>query len=90
MNNRGDYDNTNRGVLFKAKDKKKDTSPDYTGTINVDGTEFKLSGWLKSSKAGEKFFSLSVWTPQEGGNGYTAAPKASPAKQADTNDEIPF
>lgn len=89
MNTRNDYDNTNRGVLFKAKEKKSDKSPDYTGNINVDGVELKLSGWLKTSKAGEKFFSLSVWTPQEGGNGHTTA-KAKPARNADfIDDDLP-
>lgn len=55
-----DYDNTNRGTLFKAKEKKSEKSPDYTGTINVNGVEMRLSGWLKESKAGMKYFSLAV------------------------------
>jgi hypothetical protein len=51
------YDNTNRWVLFKNERKDKDTSPDYTGTLNVDGVEYFLDAWLKDGKNGGKFFS---------------------------------
>jgi uncharacterized protein (DUF736 family) len=55
-----EYDNTNRGSLFK-NDRKDDAKfPDYKGSINVDGTEYWLSAWIKVSKDGAKFMSLSV------------------------------
>lgn len=54
------YDDTNRGALFKNTKKESDTHPDYTGTINVDGTEYWLSSWIKKSKAGQTFMSMSV------------------------------
>lgn len=53
------YDDTNRGVLFKNDRKQKDTHPDYQGKINVEGKEFKLAAWLREGKKG-KFMSLSV------------------------------
>ena len=59
-----EFDNTNRGALFKNKDKKTDDHPDYTGRLNVGSDEFWLSAWLKTSKAGQKYMSLSV-TPAE-------------------------
>ena len=55
-----EYDNRNTGALFKAKDQPTDKHPGYTGSINVDGTEYWLAGWVKESKAGQKYFSLSV------------------------------
>jgi uncharacterized protein (DUF736 family) len=58
------YDNTNRGVLFKNDRKETDKHPDYTGKIDVNGTEFKLAAWIKEGKKG-KFMSLAISTPQE-------------------------
>jgi len=54
-----EYDNTNRGTLGKNMNKKSDNHPDYSGQLNVDGTDYWLSGWLKEGKDG-KFFSLAV------------------------------
>ena len=56
------YDDTNRGVLFKEQDKQSDKHPDYTGGINVNGTEYRLAGWIKEGKKG-KFLSLAVSSP---------------------------
>ena len=58
-----DFDNTNRGVLFVNNRKEKDNHPDYTGNINVDGTEKQLSAWKKTSKNGKTFLSISVSEP---------------------------
>lgn len=52
------YDNTNRGVLFKNDRKETDNHPDYTGRIDIDGKEYFLSAWIKEGKKG-KFMSLS-------------------------------
>lgn len=76
-----DFDNTNSGALFKNDDKQTDKHPDYTGSINVDGTEFWLNAWLKTSKKGTKFMSLSV-RPKDA--------KAGKSKPADDDSDIPF
>jgi hypothetical protein len=55
------YDNTNRGTLFKNDKKTKDTDAEYKGQVNVNGVEYWLSAWVRESKKdGKKFFSLSV------------------------------
>jgi hypothetical protein len=54
------YDNTNRGALFKNDRKEADNHPDYTGELDVDGTPYWVNGWIKTSKKGTKFMSLSV------------------------------
>ena len=78
----------NRGSLFRNTRKETETHPDYTGDINIDGKLYWLNGWLEESKAGTKYFSLSV-KPKD-------APKSAPVKKSfdDTeellSDDIPF
>ena len=55
-----EFDSTNRGSLFKNDKKTEDRHPDMSGSINIDGTEYWISGWKKQSKAGTGFISLSV------------------------------
>ena len=57
-----EYDNTNRGVLFRNEKKEEgSTQADYTGSLNVGGTEYFLDAWIKTAKeSGKKFMSVSV------------------------------
>jgi uncharacterized protein (DUF736 family) len=55
-----DYDNTNRGALFKNDRKDSEKHPDYTGKLNVDGTDRYFAAWIKKSKSGNAFMSLSL------------------------------
>lgn len=76
-----DYDNTNRGALFKNDRKDTPKHPDYRGNINVEGKEFWVSAWITESKGGKKYMSLSVQPKDEGMGG----------TQSDTTkDDIPF
>jgi uncharacterized protein (DUF736 family) len=59
------YDDTNKGVLFKNNSKEKDSHPDYTGKINIDGTEKRLAAWVREGKNGTKFLSIAVSEPRE-------------------------
>lgn len=77
------YDNTNRGALFKNDRKQKENHPDYTGKIDVNGTEYQLSGWIKQGKKG-KFLSLSVKPAQE------RREPASRNTPVDLGDEVPW
>ena len=60
-----EYDNTNRGALFNNDRKEKETHPDFTGSIDVGGKSYWIKGWKKTSKAGNKFLSLSVDPKEE-------------------------
>ena len=59
------FDNTNRGSLFKNEKKTEEKHPDLNGSINIEGTDYWISGWSKVSKGGQKFISLSVRPKQE-------------------------
>lgn len=56
------YDNTNKIVIFKNNKKEKETQPDYTGTVNVEGKDYSVSLWIKEGKAG-KFFAGGIQEP---------------------------
>jgi hypothetical protein len=77
------FDDKNRGALFKNRRKDSDTAPDYKGVLNVGGVEHSLNAWIKESKKGVKYMSLSLRPKEE-----TAPSKKAPAQ--DFNDEILF
>lgn len=83
-----EYDNTNRGTLFKNERKEGVAHADYEGSINVDGVEFWLNAWIKTSnKTSKKFMSLSV---KPKGQVSSQVSKSSAPKQNDFDDECPF
>ena len=85
-----DYDNTNRGALFKNDDKQSENYPDYKGMINIDGVEYWLSSWIKTSKQGNKFMSLSV-QPKQASKPSKQAPKQTQQDDPfDDGDPLPF
>lgn len=84
------HDNTNQGALFKNDKQGHDTWPDYRGQINVNGQEFWISAWLKSSKAGQKYMSLSVQPKQAKDIKGAVANKTAAPSGADFDDDIPF
>ena len=53
------YDNTNTFALFKNEQGDNPKRPNYTGNMNVDGIEFRISGWIRESANG-KFISGQV------------------------------
>jgi uncharacterized protein (DUF736 family) len=81
-----EYDNNNRGSLFK-NDRKDDAKfPDYKGSLNVDGTDYWLSAWIKISKDGNKFMSLSV----KNKNADASLQPKKKVKQEEFDDSMPF
>ena len=83
------YDNTNKGALFKNDKRQTESHPEYKGSINVGGEEYWLSAWVKTSKAGNKFFSLSVQAKNTKSVPVTRQTTVS-APTDDFSDEIPF
>lgn len=83
-----DFDQTNRGSLFRNEKKTEEKHPDMSGSINIEGVDYWISSWTKTSKAGTKFMSLSVRPKQEQAKP-VAKPSAKPAKP-DFDDDIPW
>lgn len=69
----------NSGSIFVNDRKTEESHPDRTGSIMVAGVEYWINGWLRKSKDGKPYLSLSV-KPKAG--------EAEPKPKLD--DEIPF
>ena len=101
-----EYDNTNMGALFQNDQGDNPKRPQWKGSLNVNGTEFWISGWERTSKGGNDFLSLKV-EPKEtrekparetvggtsrawGSRPAVPAAKAPSPTESELNDEIPF
>lgn len=81
-----DFDRTNTGALFKNDRKQTPNQPDYNGNANIDGTEYWVNAWIKTSKAGKPFMSFS-YKPKEQ---QAPAPEQQVAQPAPADQDIPF
>ena len=83
-----DYDNTNRGSIWKNDKKETENHPDFTGSLNVGGLEYWVSAWKRKADANPKAPALS----------FSVKPKdeqQSPQEQStgadfDDSEAIPF
>jgi len=92
-----EYDDTNRGAMFKNDRKETDRHPDMKGTLNVEGREFWVSAWKQTSKAGKPYVSLSVQPKEQqsdrkygGGQDRNAPRPQTSSVEPLTEDDIPF
>ena len=82
-----EYDNSNKGALFRNDKRTSDRAPEYGGSINVNGVDYWISGWIKEGQKG-KFFSLSV---QPKDQQKASAPQQSrQAAPPVSTEDIPF
>jgi hypothetical protein len=73
----------NSGAVFVNDRKEKDAHPDRAGSATIGGVEYWVSGWLKKTKAGDPYLSLSFKRKQE-------APDRSKPIGAALDDGVPF
>lgn len=82
------YDDTNRGHLHREDDKRNPKAPDYSGSLNVEGVDYRIAGWVKeSTKTGKRFVSLVV--EKRGENTRNGARPAASTKH-DFDDDLNF
>ena len=79
-----EFDNTNRGTLFKNDKGDNPNRPDYTGKINIAGKEYRLASWVKTGQSGKNFLSLTVSEMEQ------AEKPTEPQTVAEVDDSIPF
>ena len=58
------YDTTNTGTLWLETELKTDKSPNYTGTLDVEGKTYRIVGWNKTTKTDKDLISLAISEPQ--------------------------
>lgn len=78
----------NDGALFKNDRKEQDNHPDYTGSAVIDGVEYWVSAWVKTSQAGKKFFSM-AYKPKEGQRTAARSAPAAQRRGSDFGDFLP-
>jgi uncharacterized protein (DUF736 family) len=56
-----EYDNANRGALFENPNKKEEKHPDFTGPLNIRGSDdWEMAAWKRTSKSGKSYLSVKV------------------------------
>jgi len=94
-----DHDNTNRGAVWRNEKKEKDTHPDFTGSLNVDGVEYWVSAWKRKDGAAAKAPALSFSIKPKDDQLQRATSPSRSAKRpdpissgrnTDMDDDIPF
>lgn len=76
----------NTGSLMRNMKKELETHPNATGKALIDGREYWISAWTKTSQSGAKWQSLSFKPVEKNPAGRTA-----PAGSIqDMEDDIPF
>lgn len=84
------YDNTNSGMITRAENRKSDSHPEFTGSLNVEGVDYWVSAWVNEGKPGgkmegKKYFSIKINRKERSNN----AP--APMRDAGFVDaDIPF
>ena len=89
-----DFDRTNTGILSRNERKTDEKHADFTGSVNVEGVDYFLDGYVRERKDGSgKFFSLRLKRkdkqPQANG---ASGDARKPAQNRDPfeDDSIPF
>jgi hypothetical protein len=86
------FDNTNRGQIWRNEKKTTDSHPDFTGSLNVNGVDFWISAWKRRPDAPEKAPALSFSIKAKEDAKPAAKPASPPPGNFDDfeDDLIPF
>jgi hypothetical protein len=88
-----EYDNTNRGSIWKNERKTTDKHPDFTGSLDVEGKEYWVSAWKRKEGASAKAPSLSfsIKPKDDDGTGHRDGQGGASSTNDDFDDnDIPW
>ena len=87
-----EYDDTNRGQIWKNDRKETDNQPDFKGSLNVEGIQFWVSGWKRRPDANPRAPALrfSIQRKEQQPVSTSSASQAHQAPGVDLDDDIPF
>jgi hypothetical protein len=86
-----EYNNTNRGQIWKNEDRKSDTHPHFKGSMDIDGVEYWVSAWTRKPDANPKSPALTFSFKKKEDKQDDQIPKADSVSVVDGfNDSIPF
>jgi hypothetical protein len=83
------YDNTNTGVLFLNNKGDNPKRPDRKGSINIEGVDYWLSGWVRE-KDGKPYMSLKAERKEQQAAPRNPVSSREPQREMPDGDEIPF
>lgn len=82
-----EFDNTNRGSIWKNDKKETEKHPDFTGSLNVGGVEYWVSAWKRKPDANPKAPALSFSVKRKDEAKKPSAPQST-APSGNQNDEF--
>lgn len=89
-----EYDNTNTGVLFTNEDKQDEKHADRRGSINIEGVEYWLDGWINEikngPKAGQKMLKLKAKKKENQGDGGGSQQSGAGKQSGGRSDSLSF
>ena len=87
------YDDTNKGAIWKNDDRASDKHPHFKGNANINGVDYWVSAWKRDPEGNPKAPALRFsFQPKEGkpATGKDSERFQAPKPSADFDDEIPF
>lgn len=90
------FDDRNRGSIWKNEKKTTDKHPDFTGSLNVDGKDYWVSAWKRKPDAAERAPALTFSVklkdgkPRQQQESSDGPPAVRRSLKDEMNDDIPF
>jgi len=78
--------NDNRGAFFINEKKATENHPTYMGNCTIEGKEYRVSIWPKTSNLGKRYWSMAFTAKESEGTPQTAKPDPFDIN----SEELPF